>query len=252
MTWYFLCDGDPQFGMENSDPGATYPMARPTSRNIVQRINKINITYPINFVICAGDLTSHGWGASGCCKKNPDEFGEFINQYAIPIENAGFPLFSCPGNHDTYVDWPYFDKPVFEYIKTKYVATHDMFKDWKYSGCYSFNHNGVEFISMGVYPYNLAWLREYIPTDDTPIIIFYHYNTVTGEPYSDWWGEDEKTAFYDVIKDNNVLLIINGHWHESGIGHWNGIPVVRGAGDKFCIVEIKDRVLGNIKFKSGY
>jgi UDP-2,3-diacylglucosamine pyrophosphatase LpxH len=124
---------------------------------------------------------------------------------------------------------------VMKYIKNKYNATYS-WSDYSMSGCYTYTHNGVQFISLGVYPKNLKWLASVLPADKSqPLVIFYHFNTDKNEPFGDWWKEEEKLAFYEAIKEHNVLLIINGHWHTSRITTWNNIKIVHCAGNPFVI-----------------
>lgn len=242
--WYFVADGDPQVGSETDSDGL--PIVRKVKQNMGSRL--IKYEKPIKFVICAGDLTSLGQdGKKILCWKNGEynQVGIFLNDYLNNIESKGIRVYCCPGNHDTYVAWPYWYKPVFNFLRRKYNANND--------GCYMFEMSGVKFISLGIYPNkkNLDWLKDQIRDlfKGTPLIIFYHYNTVDSEPYSDWWKDEEKEAFYQVIKDYNVQLIINGHYHASGKGMWHGIPVVRGSGHKSCIIEMNDYSLENIYFK---
>ncbi len=95
---------------------------------------------------------------------------------------------------------------------------------------------------MGVYPKNLDWLKNELNeiTNDTPIVFIFHYVIADNVPYNDWWTNDEKEDFYNVIKNYNVILICNGHDHETRIDNWKNIPCVIGSGDnsfallKFC------------------
>jgi len=254
MEWYFIFDGDPQIGLEKDNNG--YPKIRANKENIGEKLNKYSNdnNIKIDFVICAGDLTQGGKDAKKILfYKNGEynELGIFIDKYYNNIKNNGYNVYCCPGNHDTYVSFPYFWKPVFKFLKDKYDATYGLgiFTNWKNYGYYKFEHNGVLFMSLGVYPYNLSWIRKNLPKDNTkPIIIFYHYNTIIGEPYSDWWSNEEKNNFYNIIKEFNILMIINGHLHSSQKDIWNGIPIVKGSGKELGLVKIKDNKISEIKF----
>ena len=102
----------------------------------------------------------------------------------------------------------------------------------EHSGCYTKRKNNILFISLGVYPKNLKFLKKNLPGDTTaPVIIFYHYNTVN-EPHSDWWSDEEKENFYQVIKDSNILAIINGHIHLSYKKKWRGFTMLNGGGSR--------------------
>lgn len=243
-NWYILLDGDTHYG------DSIYKNeAIPRSGKIISPslINKINREYPLDMIIHTGDLCSHGFDNKCifplCCIKNRnvDEFGGFLQNYYYPITNEGYKIYLTPGNHDTYVQWPYYKKPVFKFIESEFGATYNMF-NWKNSGCYSYCYNGIFFINMGVYPKNLNWLKNELNeiTKDTPIVFIFHYVIADNVPYNDWWSNAEKEDFYNVIKNYNVILICNGHDHETRIDNWKNIPCVIGSGDnsfallKFC------------------
>lgn len=249
--WYFIADGDPQVG-KHGDSLVT--VIRDSKKNASERISNIHKIQPIDFVICAGDLTSNGRDGNGMTwlfpKRKEDQLAVYIREYEEPLERAGFPVFACPGNHDFYTGRPYFHRGVINHLTRRYGATN-VFRQKKKSGLYTFCHNGVMFISMGMYPYHLNWLKRNLPDTDVPIVFFWHYNTVTNESHSDWWSMNEKDAFRDVIREHNVQLIINGHWHASGLGHWYDIPVVRGSGSEFGVIEFTNNKLSNISFNSG-
>ena len=60
-VWYFLCDGDPQFGWpHNRDFVPDFPLIRPCQAGIVTRLPDLIQQYtPVDFMIWAGDLNEH-------------------------------------------------------------------------------------------------------------------------------------------------------------------------------------------------
>src|SRR3972149_3059948 len=92
---------------------------------IIDRINHEIDTSDgdISAIIMAGDLTNSGYdGARILCLK----YGGDENQLKTFIDNVIFPLESkiniylCPGEHDTFVRFPKYRKPVYEYIKKRH------------------------------------------------------------------------------------------------------------------------------------
>lgn len=253
--WHFVCD---------SDVHATADGALRMKPNLVTRLVALDKERAVDFVLCVGDLTDHGlararcgetgfFGCLGACIAcacvRGDELATFIDYYETPLERAGFPVKLCPGNHDAHIPGPRCHKGVFDHIAKKHGATTAC--EWRDACCYSFVHKGVHFLCLGVYPHNLAWLRAALPRDTAaPLVLFYHYNTVPDEAFSNWWTPAEKNAFYGVIKGHNVALIVNGHLHATGDGMWRGIRVVRGAGDdKFALVGFRGTTLTSVEFR---
>jgi Icc-related predicted phosphoesterase len=234
--WNILLDGDNHYGNTIYDD-----IALPRGGKTITLHDILNIKnkYKFDFIINTGDLCSHGYDNKCifplCCIKNGDvdEFSAFIDNYYRPLFNEGIKVYFTAGNHDTYVQWPYYKKPVFKFIKEVHGATYYMFS-WKKSGCYSFCYNDVFFINMGVYPKNLSWLKKELEevNKETPIVFIFHYVIADNVPYNDWWSNDEKEGFYNVIKDYNVILICNGHDHESRKDYWKDIPCIIGSGDR--------------------
>lgn len=236
MQWKFACESDLHFNQAGS-------CDKPDS---VKKLLELHKTSPLDFIVCPGDLTDTGSDGSGCCcKKSVNELNEFIDNYVSPLESNGIPVKASIGNHDYSRTYPF--NGVEKYIQRKYGATYS-WKDHDTSGCYTFNHNGVQFICLGVYPKDLKWLNGVLPADKkAPIIIYYHYNTLKSEPFGDWWSEDEKLAFYNIIKDYNLICIINGHWHTSCGTTWNNFKIIHCAGQP-VIMEMVDQRINKITF----
>jgi Icc-related predicted phosphoesterase len=206
----------------------------------------------VQMVISAGDLTEYGTDGKSflCCRKHKeDELTPMIKKWVEPIENAGIEVLLTIGNHDTYTGHPYFYKPVFQYIKKKHNATYYPWIWMKYSGCYTYTRNNILFISLGVYPKYLKFLRKHLPKDKNyPIIIFYHYNTVDKEAYSDWWNDKEKEQFYQVIKDYNILAIINGHIHATYEKKWKNFTMLNAGGSKLIRMNMENDKFIDVNF----
>ncbi len=57
----------------------------------------------------------------------------------------------------------------------------------------------------------------------TPVVLSQHYGW-DGFSFL-WWTETERRAFYEVIKNYNILGIFHGHSHGVEKRIWNGIPI---------------------------
>jgi hypothetical protein len=223
--WSFICDSDVHYGDHNDSEGI--PESR---KNSVAKILQINSQKKIDFVLCVGDILNNaadGHKLCGCCvpDSNGNQYQAFIDKYLVPIENGGIGIKLCVGNHD--IDkWKYPALSILKLIHDKNGGTYSWFQP-DLASCYTFIHKGIQFICMGVYPRNLEWLRNNLPTDKTqPIIFFYHYNTSLTEPFADWWSDEEKDSFHQTISSYNVKLIVNGHCHTSKTSSWRDIPYI--------------------------
>ena len=249
LKWSIILSSDLHFGLHKSVSDIDI---RKDKKYQVEQIINMKDEHNVQIVISAGDLTEHGTDGKSflCCRKHKnDELTPMIKNWVEPIEKSGIYVLLTIGNHDTYTGHPYIYKPVFQYIKKKHNATcYPMF--WmNYSGCYTYSHNNILFISLGIYPKHLKFLRKHLPKDKNyPIIIFYHYNTVDKEAYSDWWNDKEKEQFYQVIKDYNILAIINGHIHSTYEKKWKDFTMLNAGGSKLIRMNMENDKFIDVNF----
>ena len=195
-------------------------------------VNRSSLLPKADIVICPGDLTSTA-AQSGCCwwlknkKVQSAAVQHFISKYAAALEIKGVLLKLCAGNHDN-------NSSTNELLKAKYGGTE-----------YVFDYNGVRFICLGPFPKDLTFLNAVLTKTDKqmPIVIFYHFNTIPGEPFSDWWSQEQKDAFYAAIKSYRIDAILNGHWHTSVIERWNGIVCAIAGGSRVVVLRYKGNSL---------
>jgi hypothetical protein len=248
--WAIVLSSDLHFGSVHSSHGIDI---RDDKRDHVQKIIDMKDEHNVEIVISAGDITDYGTNGICCfCSNNnnnsEDELTPLINNWVKPLENAGLDVLLTAGNHDTYTGHPYFHKPVLRYLKKKYNATYWPWFWMKYNGCYAYSKNNVLILSLGIYPKNLKFLKKNLPKDKKdPVIIFYHYNTVN-EPYADWWKEDEKAAFYEVIKDYNIIAINNGHYHTTYEKEWRGFRIFNSAGTQLIRFNMNNNKIESVDF----
>ena len=114
---------------------------------------------------------------------------------------------------------------------------------------YSWDWGGVHFVHCNMYPtdvvaasqlngdptYSLQFLKDDLPAhvgaSGRPVVIFQHYGFDSFS--AGWWTDDERAAYYNVIKDYNVIAIVHGHTHAAGYYTWSGLNVWEdGAGQR--------------------
>ena len=189
----------------------------------------------IEVVISAGDLTEYGTDGASFCglrKHTTDELGLLKKLWVKPLDAAGITTLLTIGNHDTYAGHPYIYKPVMRYVAKRHKATFYPVLHMYRSGYYAYEHNGIRFLSLGAKPTYWKWIRKHL-THDMPMIIFYHFNTIDTEPYSDWWSEEDKKKFGAMIDlyKGSILFIVNGHLHSTTFNkYWNGVHMINAAG----------------------
>lgn len=205
---------------------------RGAMENNVAKIVAENDKGKIDALICPGDLTDMGWDGSHLFCWNyggtQDQLGALISQYVTPLDKIT-KVYLGPGNHDTYVPWPYVTHPVLKYIKKRHGDIR-----------YTFDIENLHFICVGIYPdqKGIQFLKSNLSTKKRNVI-FFHYN-LEG-PFSDFWTAAEKDVFYKTIKDHDILCIIIGHQHVSRTSNWKGYTVVSAAGSKIakCEYDVK-------------
>ncbi|MFC1894820.1 metallophosphoesterase family protein [Candidatus Dependentiae bacterium] len=239
------------YGANNKNEDGSIQSIQETKDKLIQAHNKKTslINKMINYikdpskniqaVIMPGDL------AGGYGKKSEVEafktkcYNRLKNSFSLYGGNVWLGI----GNHDCY--WNSFFEP---YPTSMLRFIKSIHKNY----LYSFYIGNVLFIHLGLHPsQGKGNLKEVSNSIDflktrligikkqTPVVIFFHYPT-QGK-MSDWWKKTEKNAFYNAIKNYNVILIITGHTHNSK--HFksfrNICPEIRaaGAGDEFA--EIK-------------
>lgn len=241
MKWSIIVSSDLHFG---------HPEIREKKGYQLEKILSLKDEENIKMVISAGDLTDLGTDGSsfyGIRKKKDDQLTPLKNQWVKPLKNNNIIPLMTIGNHDTYTGHPYLYKPVIKYIKELYGGTYYPCIWMKYTGYYTYDYNGILFISCGIYPKHLKWIKKRL-TKDKPMILFYHYNTREEEPYSDWWPKKDKDKFYKLIKDyDNILCIINGHIHASYEREWRGFKIINGAGNKMVLLNMDKNKIEGVK-----
>ena len=203
----FLVAADTHFGPEgmyernvrqveamNALPGAPWPTA----------LGGV-VSEPAALIV-AGDLTDLG---------HPAEWWAFSRVYGF-LRGQGllrYPVFVGTGNHDQGV-------PLLRIVPGAVEFRHG-------SRDYAIRLGGLHVIGLDVYPdaTALQWLRAELERvgPEQPVLLWFHY-PLAG-PYSDWWTDEEKQAFRDVVEGYGVVAVFHGHYHRSGHYEWRGLQV---------------------------
>lgn len=213
----------------------------------IERILTVKDKYNIKLVISAGDLTDNGTdGSMVLFKKTQDQLTPLKNEWVKPLENNNIQVFLTLGNHDCqkYL----YNKPIAKYIRNKYDASYSYYNKYR-SGYYVREFNDIIFLSCGIYPKRINWIKNQLEKyQNKQIIIFYHYNTIEDETGSDWWKQSEKEDFYNIIKNyKNIIAIINGHIHQTYDKEWRGFKMLNGGGQRLLLMTMENNKLINIK-----
>lgn len=239
--WTIAFAADCQFGHGDSSKADIISNKKNTVKVIQE--NKYNV------VITAGDLTENGYDGKDSYfglfrdKSQGKQLQKYIDDWERPIEQATEKYYATIGNHDHYVKWPYFYKPVLNHIKKKYKTTSNQ----EYMNI----HNGIGFISCGMYPKNIDWLVANIILCiglKYKCIIFFHCTLNTNEkgktrvPYSDWWSDEEQELFYERIKPykDMIIAIAYGHYHSSFfVDNWKGFLTICSGGSDLPVLKMQ-------------
>jgi cytolysin (calcineurin-like family phosphatase) len=192
-------------------------------------------------VIVPGDLVDHGQAPA---KKVRQEWSLWNADFGLNGEGRlKFPVYEGYGNHDLNTKCYVEDE-----IKARNLKRKDVVAISSNGYHYAWEWDGIHFIQLNLYPaderpsgvkgqpprFALQFLKEELAKNvgksGKPVVVTQHYM-----PTDNWWTEPEKEAFFQVLKDYNVILIVHGHQGQGSIYDWKGLTVVdnndfRGAG----------------------
>lgn len=189
-----------------------------------------------DFVWVLGDLTD------GAKEK---EWQQYTEVYGLRGEKRlRYPVMECFGNHDGNIDG----------IVRKGIQARNKSRAFKIHTDslglhYSWDIKGVHFVNLNLYPADgwdptCEWckyfkesfreaqnsltfleqdLHEQVGRSKRPVVLAFHLG------YDDfsklWWTESDRKAFYEVIKDYNIIAIFHGHNHAVIHQQWRNIPI---------------------------
>jgi predicted phosphodiesterase len=196
----------------NTLPGTEFPAA----------VGGGKVSAPVG-VLHIGDETTTGKKA---------EWDMFVRDYGLTGKDGklSYPVYEAFGNHDSDL----VRKGVRERNKSR-VGIKDLSDNGLH---YSWDWNNIHFVCLGVrpgvtkHPYDPDHSIEFLEKDLTknvaksgrPVILMHHFGFDKAHSLN-WWTDEERTNYYNIIKDYNVIGIIHGHAHKPEIYQWNGIDI---------------------------
>jgi len=171
-----------------------------------------------------------------------------------------FPVYEGFGNHDLHRS-----RFLQEEIKARNLKRANLKAISENGLHYSWDWDDVHFVQLNLYP-GQTWsprsrysavhdpehsleflagdLKRNVGASGRPVVLMHHYDP---RDNNDWWQREEIAAYYDAIKDYNVIVILHGHT-GTGIYKWNGIDVVNtgnlpGGGVFVCHITPDNRLI---------
>lgn len=136
------------------------------------------------------------------------------------VADAACPIYCVPGNHDN----------TWGMINAILRKRHG-------GDSYSFDHEGLHFVclntagSLDPLPCwderTLRWLRADLDkvSPETPVLMALHHPLTGNSGYA---SEYDKLRFWEVVREHNVVYMMDGHWHQVQADTWQNIPRVNG------------------------
>lgn len=213
--------------MMNNLPGSFYP----------KRLFKGKVGIPAGVIHC-GDILDNA-------DTDPGAWNTYLADYGVNGEGLiSSPVFESFGNHDGGINGP-----VRQGIIARNKLRPGVNKISENGLHYSWDWHNIHFVNVNLYPANewdstCEWCHyfkddfrfplnslEFLKNDlastvgnsGKPVIIIQHYGW---DEFSKlWWTDAEKDAYYQVIKDYNIIAIFHGHSHGIEKFEWNSIDI---------------------------
>ena len=221
-----------------SDLHYTGPESHKANRDLIDIMNALPGTaYPAEVggniatprgVVMTGDIANSG---------RQQEWDAFVADYGLNGDALlAYPIYELWGNHDGRTT-----DVVAQGIKKRNPSRPNLTMISTNGFHYSWDWGKVHFVCANIYPgqvskvviandpiYSMDFIRQDLEKNvgksGRPVIIQMHYGLEGGG--IGWWAKDEQDAFWNVIKNYNVIAILFGHTHGGGLYKWNGIDMV--------------------------
>ncbi|MBI5834531.1 MAG: metallophosphoesterase [Armatimonadetes bacterium] len=185
-------------------------------------------------VVVTGDLTDSG---------TAEQWAEFGADFGLNGEGRlVYPVFEGRGNHDGGMN-----AAVCPGIIARNKQRAGLTAMSANGLHYSWDWDRVHLVQTSLYPGDqrdrqghmdseahephgsLTFLREdlarHVGTSGRPVIIFLHLGWDDFSTSWGWWSEAEREAFYQAIRDYNVIALVHGHTHAAVNYKWRGLDV---------------------------
>jgi hypothetical protein len=175
-------------------------------------------------VLLIGDLTDLGGSA---------QWTDFTNNWGLNGERLlSFPVYEGYGNHDTLGSRP--ANSIKARNPSRTGVTNISTNGYHYSWDWDFLH----LVCLNVFPGNepgpnllggnprnsLQFLAEdlaqRVGDSGRPVVLYHHFG-FDSESLT-WWTEQQRTNYYETIKNYNVIAIFAGHNHAANFIPWRG------------------------------
>jgi len=248
----FLVCGDPQYLAEKSnEPRQLDPLSEKANRQFVELVNILpgmdlpdnmgggQVARDLRGLIVTGDLIdSLDKNGGPYPAMQRFEWRRFVKDYGLNARDGRIklPIYELHGNHDG----PQGDSFLVDAIIQRNRSRPDVVNISPNGLHYAWDWGPLHLINLGMFvgsgeqkrsdhhyaprasfEFLKADLAEHVGDSGKPVIISHHLHL--NAPEYDWPAED-LAAYYDLIKDYNVIAIFNGHTHGSPPRHhrWNG------------------------------
>jgi len=238
----FLATGDPQYNNSDISNGVNSGRAAQADTGIAGLKQFMRDNDDVRGIIVNGDLTQNARGDDGDIDigKASDELDAFKG--AMGGLRPFF--FEGLGNHDVESTGPSSDPgDVRQFVREKPRVTVDTYA---FSGSsqldphYSWDWHDVHVVQLDVFPGNDSKLGidprnalTYLTLDlantvgnsGRPVILNHHYGFDQTTIDEGWWDEDDLEAYWNAIRQFNVVAIFFGHRHLNTGTSWQNIAV---------------------------
>ena len=217
---------------------------------LAECVNVMN-EHKVNFLIELGDF-----------KDQDDPPNEFTTlEYLTAIENEisrfNGPYYHVLGNHDhdsiskqQFLDrisnWGF--PEALGYYSFDYHGFHFIVLDSNYSSQgYEYDHGNFDWKDTLIPDGQKAWLEKDLTENKSPVIVFIHHRLDCNEHMSEYCPQNADEIRRILEKAGNVILVLQGHYHEGDYRRINNIPyytlkaAVEGSGpsnNNYAILEI--------------
>jgi len=227
------------------------------NKRVIDRINRMagTVEYPSEFgggslqhprgVVCLGDLTDNAkasdWNGTETCDGWVDDYGLNGGDGRL-----NYPVYELYGNHDCV----FFSgrKAPKEGIKERnrrrknvHVSSNGYHYSWDWDDVHLINLNicpgGPGAPAEDSFGFARQDIANHVGNSGRPVVIFTHYG----------WKYDvdnfDEPAFYDMVKDLNIIALFHGHWHKTEHYQWRGFSA--------CCMNSSQRVHENPDWGNG-
>jgi hypothetical protein len=232
----FLASGDPQYNNSDIDgDGNTSGDAAQSDATLMEIVQRTRDDLSIRGVIVNGDLTQNARGDDGDIDVGKAE--DELNAYKFVVAPEQHMFFEGLGNHDVVSTGGSSDVgDMRQFVREKPRNTVDTLSTT--NGHYSWDWHDVHFVQLNVFPANepssfypdidpqsaldflAADLALMVGTSGRPVVLNHHYgfdsfSTTGGSNDDPWWNEQERTLYWNAIREYNIVAIFTGHNHQA-------------------------------------